>query len=657
MTSPDLTQANIDKIAELFPNVMTESLDADGNPERAVDFDLLRQELSGHIVEGPQERYRLDWPGKRAAAFAANAPIAKTLRPVREESVNFDTTKNLFIEGDNLDALKLLQESYLGKVKLIYIDPPYNTGNDFVYNDDFAESTEEYLIRSGQKDESGTRLTSNSESNGRFHSDWLSMMYPRLKLARNLLAHDGVLVMSIDDNESASLRKVSEEVFGPRSFVAQLAVQVNPRGRHLDRFIAKTHESLLIFVRNPSSEAITGVAKDGRMADEYDRMDERGPYRLLGLRNRNQAFNPSTRPNLYYPLFISPASGDVSVTRSAEFSIQVLPDAPDGTQTCWTWSREKVAAESGLLVAERSGDDWRVFRKDHLHRADGEVAKTLAKSIWLDPEFSNDYGRRSIKKLFGSAAMDFPKSPDLMKRIVEIACDSNGIVLDFFAGSSSMAHAVLDANFGDGGMRRFIMVQLAEETDTRSDAASAGFNTIAELSRERIRRAGARLKNEAGLLEEAVDIGFRALQVDTTNLADTAVTADDLVQTALIDAVGSVKPDRSGEDLLFQVLLDWGLELSMPIRKETLDGFEVYDVEDGALVRCVRARGARNSLSLSLSLGLPPPSRNDSRFVSSSSTKTSWTTRSASTSGRCSVNARHTLRSRPYDRRALVGGA
>ena len=656
MTSPDLTQANIDKIAELFPNVMTESLDADGNPERAVDFDLLRQELSGHIVEGPQERYRLDWPGKRAAAFAANAPIAKTLRPVREESVDFDTTKNLFIEGDNLDALKLLQESYLGKVKLIYIDPPYNTGNDFVYNDDFAESTEEYLIRSGQKDESGTRLTANAESNGRFHSDWLSMMYPRLKLARNLLAHDGVLVMSIDDHESASLRKVSEEVFGPRSFVAQLAVQVNPRGRHLDRFIAKTHESLLIFVRDPSSEAITGVAKDGRMADEYGRVDERGPYRLLGLRNRNQAFNPSTRPNLYYPLFISPASGEVAVASSAEFSIQVLPDAPDGTQTCWTWSREKVAAESELLVAERSGDDWRVFRKDHLHGADGEVAKTLAKSVWLDPEFSNDYGRRSVKSLLGSAAMDFPKSPDLMKRILEIACDSNGIVLDFFAGSSSMAHAVLDANFGDGGTRRFIMVQLAEQTDTKSEAASAGFNTIAELSRERIRRAGARLKNEAGLLENSVDIGFRALQVDTTNLADTTVTADDLVQTALADAVGSVKPDRTGEDLLFQVLLDWGLELTMPIKKETIDGFEVYDVEEGALILCTRPREARVS-SLSLSLGLPRQLRSASRFASCSSTKTLRTTRSASTSGRCSVNARHTLRSRPYDRRSLVGGA
>ena len=605
MTSPDLTQANIDKIADLFPNVVTESLDADGNPVRAVDFDLLRQELSNHIVEGPQERYRLDWPGKRAAAFTANAPIAKTLRPVREESVDFDTTKNLFIEGDNLDALKLLQESYLGKVKLIYIDPPYNTGNDFVYNDDFAESVEEYLVRSGQVGDSGARLTANTESNGRFHSDWLSMMYPRLKLARNLLAADGVLVMSIDDNESANLRKLAEEVFGPRSFIAQLAIQVNPRGRHLDRFIAKTHESLLVFVRDPLSDAITGVEKDGRMADEYNRVDESGPYRLLGLRNRNQAFNPSTRPNLYYPLFISPSSGRVSAVGSDEFSVQVMPDAPDGTQTCWTWSREKVAAEEALLLAERSGDDWRVFRKDYLHGADGEVAKTLAKSVWLDPEFSNDYGRKSVKKLFGSAVMDFPKSPEFMKRIIDIACGTNGTVLDFFAGSSSMAHAVLDANLGDGGTRRFIMIQLDEQTDEKSEAASAGFATIAALSKERIRRAGVTLKSEAGMLEGTVDVGFRALRVDTTNLADTATAADDLVQTALIDAVSSVKPDRTGEDLLFQVLLDWGLELTMPIKKETIDGFEVYDVEEGALILCTRPREARDSsLSLSLSLSL-----------------------------------------------------
>ncbi|WP_235881336.1 site-specific DNA-methyltransferase [Mycolicibacterium vanbaalenii] len=281
MTSPDLTEANIDRLAELFPNVITEKLDADGNPKKAVDFDLLRQELSDHVVEGPQERYRLDWPGKREAAFAANAPIAKTLRPIGEESVDFDNTKNLFIEGDNLEALKLLQESYLGKVKLIYIDPPYNTGNDFVYDDDYAETADEYLLRSGQTDHNGAKLVANLESNGRFHSDWLSMMYPRLKLARNLLSDDGVLVISIDDNESANLRKIGDEILGAGNFVAQLAVQVNPRGRHLDRFVAKTHESLMVFVRNATADSIAGVAKEGRMADEYQRSDERGRHRLL----------------------------------------------------------------------------------------------------------------------------------------------------------------------------------------------------------------------------------------------------------------------------------------------------------------------------------------------------------------------------------------
>jgi adenine-specific DNA-methyltransferase len=407
MHAPDLTARNLDQLAKLFPTVVTESLDEDGNPIRAIDFDLLRQELSAHVVEGPQERYQLDWPGKREALFAANAPIAKTLRPVREESVDFDTTKHLFIEGDNLEALKLLQESYLGKVKLIYIDPPYNTGNDFVYDDDYAESAEEYLTKSGQIDKDGTRLVANTESNGRFHSDWLSMLYPRLKLARNLLADDGVLMVSIDDNESANLRRLGDEVFGAGNFVAQLAVQVNPRGRHLDRFVAKTHESIMVFVRNASSDAIAGIAKEGRMADEYQRSDERGPFRLLGLRNRNQAFNPQTRPNLYYPLYVSPSNGRVSTVKGPEFSIEVYPDAPDGTQTCWTWGRERVATDNALLVAEMTGDQWRIHRRDYLYGDDGEVAKTLVKSIWLDAEFSNDYGRKAVKELFGQAVMAF----------------------------------------------------------------------------------------------------------------------------------------------------------------------------------------------------------------------------------------------------------
>lgn len=405
MHSADLTARNIDQLAELFPAVVTETRDEHGEVKRAVDFDRLRQELSDHVVEGPQERYQLDWPGKREALFAANAPIAKTLRPQREESVDFDSTKNLFIEGDNLEALKLLQESYLGKVKLIYIDPPYNTGHDFVYNDSFAQNSSEYLERSGQKDESGAGLKSNPESNGRFHSDWLSMMYPRLKLARNLLREDGVLAMSIDDNESANLIRIGEEIFGPDSYVTQIAVQINPRGRHLDRFVAKTHESLLLFVRNPNSPAIEGVEKDARMTEEYDHSDSQGPYRLIGLRNRNQAFNPSTRPTLYYPLFVDSRTGDVSIKPGDRFNLEVYPDAPNGTQTCWTWSREKVASNQDLLTATNTTAGWRIYRKDYLYDSDGSAAKTLVKSVWLDKEFSNDSGRRSIKELFGKAVM------------------------------------------------------------------------------------------------------------------------------------------------------------------------------------------------------------------------------------------------------------
>ncbi len=395
MHSPDLTERNIDAIAQLFPTVITEALDDDGSPKRAVDWDLLRQELSDQIVEGPQERYQLDWPGKREALFAANAPTAKTLRPIREESVDFETTQNLFIEGDNLDALKLLQESYLGKIKLIYIDPPYNTGNDFIYNDNFAKSVDEYLEESGQHDKTGVRLIANTESNGRFHSDWLSMMYPRLKLARNLLSDDGVLVVSIDDNESANLRKLCDEIFGAQNFVAQLAIQINPRGRHLDRFVARTHDSIMIFVRNITSDAITGMAKDDEMTKDYNRSDDRGPFRLLGLRNRNQAFNPQTRPNLYYPLYVSPEDGRVSTSQRADFHVEVYPNAPDGTPTCWTWSRERVDSDGAILLAEKTGTEWRIYRKDHLHGEDGEVAKTLVKSIWLEGLISDSGEKQS----------------------------------------------------------------------------------------------------------------------------------------------------------------------------------------------------------------------------------------------------------------------
>ena len=578
MHSPDLTDENIAKIRELFPNCVTEAVDEDGKPRLAVDFDQLRQELSDSIVEGAQERYRLDWPGKRAALLAANAPIAKTLRPCREESLDFDSTQNLFIEGDNLDALKLLQETYLGKVKMIYIDPPYNTGKDFIYKDNFTADKQDYLENSGQVDEEGGRLITNLESNGRFHSDWLSFLFPRLKLAKNLLTDDGVIFVSIDDNEAHNLIKVCSEIFGEENFVAQLAVQLNPRGRHLDRFIAKTHESVLIFVKDGLNEfAIQGLEKEGRMVDEYNKTDGNGLFRLLGLRNRNQSFNPQTRPNLYFPLFVDASSGAVSLERTEKFSLEILPDTPNGVQTCWTWGKDKIRKENLLLCATPSGDGWRIYRKDYLHGDDGKVSKSLVKSVWTDKEITNDYGRKFVKELFEAAIMDFPKSPELLSKLVRMGTRSNSIVLDFFAGSSSTAHALLNVNAKDGGNRKFIMVQLPEETDEKSEACKAGYKTIAEIAKERIRRAGKKIL--AGECHENwnKDIGFRVLKIDSSNMADVYYTPEQTDQKDLLAAVDNIKPGRDKpEDLLFQVLVDWGVDLTLPIHCETIQNKTIF---------------------------------------------------------------------------------
>ncbi|MDM8214881.1 site-specific DNA-methyltransferase [Desulfovibrio piger] len=587
MHSPDMTQDHIARIRELFPNCVTEAQNADGSLRLSVDFDALRQELSDSIVEGPQERYQLDWPGKRKAMLAANASIAKALRPCREEGVDFDTTQNLFIEGDNLDALKLLQETYLGKVKMIYIDPPYNTGNDFIYEDDFAETAEEYLSRSNQKDEEGNRLVANTESNGRFHSDWLSMMYPRLKIARNLLSNDGVIFISCDENESYNIISVCSEIFGRENFIAQICIKVNPRGRHLDRFIAKTHEYILIYTKNKmNTSSLSGLNKEGKMLEEYDHEDEKGKFRLLGLRNRNQSFNPETRPNLYYPIFVDPIKKEISLEKDNIFTVSVYPDAPDGTKTCWTWGKDKVVQEKELLCAEQAEDGWRIFRKDYLLAEDGLVAKTLAKSIWDDKSFSNDYGRASIKNFFSAPIMSFPKSPDLIKQLLKIGTKNNSIILDFFAGSSTTAHAVMQLNAEDGGNRRFIMVQLPEPCDAKSEAAKAGYSTIAEISKERIRRAGKKILEGDCHEDWNRDVGFRVLKVDSSNMADVFYTPDALRQDLLHMATDNVKPDRSPEDLLFQVLLDWGVELTLPIRKESIQGKTVFFVDENALVAC-----------------------------------------------------------------------
>ena len=558
MTSPDLTHANIDKIAELFPSVVTESVDADGSPARAIDFDLLRQELSDHIVEGPQERYQLDWPGKRAAAFAANAPIAKTLRPVREESVNFDTTKNLFIEGDNLEALKLLQESYLGKVKLIYIDPPYNTGNDFVYEDDFAESSAEYLERSGQTSDSGERLIANTESNGRFHSDWLSMMYPRLKLARNVLAPDGFIFISIDEGEQAALKHLCDEVFGSRNYVTTIMWRRKRETSNDSKNVSIQGEFILVYGRSGDAELLLEPLSEAYVASSYREPTTEFPEgRWRGV-----------------PLTVSKG------LRGGGYDYTVV--SPSGAEITRTWaypraSFDRLAASSRLYWgADGSGVPQRVM---YAHESQGQPTT----NYW-DTTGSNKEGKKVVLDLFGDAVFDTVKPLSLIRRIIGLATKSDSVILDFFAGSATTAHAVLAANAADGGTRRFIMIQLDETVASTSHAAAKGYSTVSEISRERIRRSVEGLQVKAK--DKLVDTGFRALSVATTNMADTLATSDDLVQIALTESVDSVKPDRTDEDLLFQVLLDWGLDLAEPIAVGVASGRRFLAVAEDALIAC-----------------------------------------------------------------------
>lgn len=569
MHSPDLTQRNIDAIAELFPTVITETLDVDGNAVRAVDFDALRQELSDHIVEGPQERYQLDWPGKRAAAFAANAPIAKTLRPVREESVDFDTTRNLFIEGDNLDALKLLQESYLGKVKLIYIDPPYNTGNDFVYEDDFGSTAAEYLAASGQVGTDGTRFVSNTESNGRFHSDWLSMMYPRLKLARTLLSPDGVIFVSIDDHEAGSLRKVADEIFGEANFVASIIWQkrTSPEAR---KRLAAGHEYVIVYARDASriEEALSPLPLDARDREAFTNPDNdsRGPW------VSSDFTAPGYRPNQMYA--ITTPAGNV-----------VAP--PPGR--CWM----NLEDEYHRQVAE--GRFWFGPQGNGIPRRKTYLAERNGKSAWTwwpNSEVGHTQeGTREVRALFdknGEILFDFPKPVRLIERVVQLAtrAHTEDIVLDFFAGSGTAAHAVMRANASDGGNRRFVLVQIAEALDPGSAAAKAGYASIADLSRDRVRRSGAVVAAESGLAASALDTGFRALTIAPSSFADVLRAPADLVQASLIELQSSLKPDRSEEDLFFQVFLDWGLELSLPITRDVTEGLAVLAADDDAVIAC-----------------------------------------------------------------------
>ncbi len=572
MQSPNLVQANIDKIAALFPHCITESRDEYGVVRRAVDFDLLRQELSTIIVEGSQERYQLNWPGKREALLTANAPIAKTLRPCREESVDFDKTKNIFIQGDNLDALKLLQETYLGKVKMIYIDPPYNTGNDFIYDDDFAEDTEEFLKRSNQKDEAGNRLQANTEANGRFHSDWLSMMYSRLRLAKNLLKEDGVIFISIDDKEVHDLKKIVNEVFGEANNLGTIVWKKKTNGNNMG-YIPSVHDYFLSYGKNASDDSLLGFP----LSEEYISKtyfnpdnDHHGPWTTSDL--------SANHVGPYFEI-TNPETGET-----------FLP--PKGRYWVFGEVEIKKRIADGRIIFGKSGNGRPVQKKFFAERAS---MRKKAES-WWDNYGMNEDGTSEISELIGAKVFTHPKPSITLKHLCNICTKNKDIVFDFFSGSASTAHAVMQLNAEDGGNRQFIMVQLPEPCDEKSEAYKAGYKTIAEIGKERIRRAGKKIKeeweekNRQGVLgkgtKKELDIGFRVFKVDTSNMNDVYYTPDALKQENLELFKEHIKPDRTPEDLLFQVFIDWGLDLSLPIARELIDEKTVFIVDTNALVAC-----------------------------------------------------------------------
>ncbi|MGD9929584.1 MAG: site-specific DNA-methyltransferase [Mangrovibacterium sp.] len=583
LQSPDLVNRNIQQIAALFPNCVTET-----DSGKAIDFDQLRQELNHEVIEGTKERYRLEWPGKREAIVTANLPTTNTLRPVPEESVDFENTENLYIEGDNLEVLKLLQESYLGKIKMIYIDPPYNTGKDFVYKDNYAKDAQIELIESGQRDEYNQRLVVNPETSGRYHSDWLSMIYPRLKLARNLLTDDGVIFMSIDDNEVHNLRKMCDEVFGETNFLSNIIWHKRYAASNDAKGIPSMHDHILVYQKSDLFER--NLLPRGEKQDslyKYDSNDGKGKWRPDNL-------TVKTVSESYLYDIINPNTGKAYKPTQGR---------------CWLTSEERMKnwIKENRVFFGQDGQG-----APQLKRYLSEVQQgVVPNSYWSYEEVGHtDSSRKELKKLFEtSAPFDNPKPTGLLKRILQISVQKDDIILDFFSGSATTAHAVMQLNAEDGGNRKFIMVQLPEQTDEKSEAYKAGYKTICEIGKERIRRAGmkikeeweAKQKTEAGKLDfenhgnpvnpknQGSDIGFRVFRLDSSNMQDVYYRPQDYKQNNLDLFADNLKPGRTAMDLVTQVMLDWGLPLSLKIEELKLSGKTIYKVAANSLYCCFDA--------------------------------------------------------------------
>ena len=650
MQTANKADENFRKLAAMFPNAVTETISENGEVVRAIDKDVLMQEISCTVVDGNEERYQFTWPDKKKSVLLANAPINKTLRPVREDesvptgadsegkpycssgSVNFDTTENLYIEGDNLEVLKLLQETYLGKIKMIYIDPPYNTGNDFVYEDDFAQSTDEYLANSGQFDEDGNRLFANTENNGRFHTDWLNMLYPRLRLSKDLLTVDGVILVSIDNNEVVNLRKMLDEVFGSDNCMGIIANTNNPKGRSDDKYIATAHEYLLVYAKDVSKVEWYGFEPTEEITKRYNKVDLDGKwYREIDLRKTGENDLREDRPNLFYFFYYSEDTGDFYPDRADYIKngyIQIKPQREDGKEGNWRWGIDTAKKQITNLVPKfmPSRKVWGVMQKDYLE------GRALVKptSSWTFKDANSERGTEEFIELgFDKRIFPKPKPLGTIKRCLKLATSGEGIILDFFSGSATTAHAVMQMNAEDGGHRKFIMVQLPEVTDEKSEAYKAGYENICEIGKERIRRAGkkmkenleqngidiqylhkelknAPLKNICGFnvpaiparwgsadeteenkaIAESLDIGFRVLKCDTSNMKEVYYNPAEYEASLFSSLEDNIKEDRTPEDLLFQVMLDLGVLLSGKIEETTIAGKKVFNVEDNYLIAC-----------------------------------------------------------------------
>lgn len=593
MSSPDLTMDNIEKIAALFPNVITEAKDEQGNLVQKIDFEKLKQELSTDVIEG-DESYDFTWVGKKQAMVEANKPTNKTLRPCLEESVNWEKTENLYIEGDNLEVLKLLQESYLNKVKMIYIDPPYNTGNNLIYKNNFYEDLQEYNEESGCFDDEGNKLFLNTRSNGRFHSDWCSMIYSRLKTARNLLCDSGIIVLTIDDSEIYNITSIMNEIFGEDNHLATIVIKNNPSGRSTVSGASIAHEYALFYRKN-SDTSLGRLQRNEKQIARYKDKDDNGAYEWVNFR-KHGGFKEDA-PTMYYPIYIKKDCSDFRIPnmkwKEATKNYVILENAKNdeiisypidenGKERRWKWGLDRtLRAKNEMCVRLDKDKNPAVYIKSRM-KDEGMLPLT----VWDDTKYSStEYGTNFLTELMGKRYFDYPKSIHAVIDCLRLSGNNaDGIFLDFFSGSATTAHAVMQLNAEDGGNRKFIMVQLPEACDEKSEAFKAGYKNICEIGKERIRRAGKKIVGETGKTD--LDIGFRVLKLDESNMKDVYYTPDELSQSDLVEALNNIKDGRSGYDLLYQCMLDWGLELSLPHETVRINNNEVHIVNDGDLIAC-----------------------------------------------------------------------